>query len=1084
MSKSMGLVGRGFAYLAASVILLLLAACGPADSSKVPSTSASYYVSPLGNDDWSGQLEVPNKSGTDGPFLTLQRAKEEVRLRLRKPQTEDFIVYIREGTYFLEAPLVFHKEDSGRDGFHVIFRNYAGEAPVISGGIELTDWEPLEDGVFTTSVDAAFNVLYEGDQTGVLARYPNRNPEAISPGKHAYMKIGALLEGHEYEGFYFDPQTFPALDDWSTLEMTTWNGGEHGEFHWRTYMGQVTQISYADGTLMADLNDISPRWVDMLGPGTDYFIQNSPELLDAPGEFYLDQNTLYYRPWQAPGEGHPVIAPRLDYLIKFEGTENDPVSNIVIQGLTLRHTDGREAAAAEDDAFGIYVKNAEDIQILGNHLQHIGGIGIYTTGNGVRRITIENNLIDHIGDTAIEINGQWDVPNESNEHLIENNHIHHTGMLIPSARGIQIYNSSNDRVAHNLLHDIPKGAIGFGGSGTSNTLVEFNEIHSVLQDSQDMGPIYFGGVGPDNVIHNNYLHDVYGLFSYQGGIYMDQGTSGYTITDNLVENFGWQGGGRISGLIDASDVETVIRNNFLVLNNVHLSSAIFPREYSIEEAGTEANSAASTPPNDIDVIGNIFYNNDGPIYSFRFGSEGSWLRQSDMNLFFSDQGMYRVVGIPGVITLEDWQALADGRFDQNSLIADPLFVNVESSDYRLRFDSPAYGLGIEDIDQADVGLTADFPFESPDSSLHRMYITSDVAGNSANLHLAVGDEASLTITARTASGYVLDPGDYVQKCLSSEIDKVFVNHAGQIQAKEQGFAQVTCSVEADGVKLSLPVYVLVDTTVEEAAALVPPAALPDTQPAYLEELERIDFDTNEGLFDHWPSYNSWEIVHEDGAVMYCGYEEVTGTHMSFGSMGWTDYQVDVRLRITGEPNAAAEIRQREGWGDNTHQYGHTLNSGAEGQWVSQIYCDSEDCSAWKSINTPIGRGEWIQFRAEVEGTRVRTYLNGRLVLTQYLDLTSVGNAGIRARPGTTLCIDDIVVRSLDRSAEALDRAGTAQSSRSQPVYLWPGEDQKVIGQLPGGVEVYLLDEDQEWAYIRLDSSGLQGWVPIQGLEMP
>ncbi|MEJ2549671.1 MAG: right-handed parallel beta-helix repeat-containing protein [Anaerolineales bacterium] len=730
------------------------------------------------------------------------------------------------------------------------------------------------------------------------------------------------------------------------------------------------------------------------------------------------------------------------------------------------------------------MKNAEDIQILGNHLQHIGGIGIYTTGNGVRRITIENNLIDHIGDTAIEINGQWDVPNESNDHLIENNHIHHTGMLIPSARGIQIYNSSNDRVAHNLLHDIPKGAIGFGGSGTSNNLVEFNEIHSVLQDSQDMGPIYFGGVGPDNVIHNNYLHDVYGLFSYQGGIYMDQGTSGYTITNNLVENFGWQGGGRISGLIDASDIETVIRNNFLVLNNVHLSSAIFPREYSIEEAGTEANSAASTPPNDIDVIGNIFYNNDGPIYSFRFGSEGSWLRQSDMNLFFSDQGMYRVVGIPGVITLEDWQALADGRFDQNSLIADPLFVNVESSDYRLRFDSPAYGLGIEDIDQADVGLTADFPFESPDSSLHRMYITSDVAGNSANLHLAVGEKAMLTITARTASGYILDPGDYVQKCLSSEIDKVFVNHAGQIQAKEQGFAQVTCSVEANGVKLSLPVYVLVDTTVEEAAALVPPAALPDTQPAYLEELERIDFDTNEGLIDHWPSYNSWEIVHEDGTVMYCGYEEETGTHMSFGSMGWTDYQVDVRLRIAGEPNAAADIRQREGWGDDSHHYVHTLNSGADGQWVSQIYCDSDDCSAWKSINTPIERGEWIQFRAEVEGTMIRTYLNGRLVLTQYLDFTSVGNAGMRARPGTTLCIDDITVRSLDRSAEALDRASTAQSGRSQPVYLWPGEDQKVIGQLPGGVEVYLLDEDQEWAYIRLDGSGLQGWVPIQGLEMP
>ncbi len=1090
MFQSKGLVGRKLTCLAASALLLLLATCGFTDSSKAPSSSTSYYVSPLGSDEWSGQLELPNESGTDGPFLTIQRAKDEVRLRLREPQKEDLIVYIREGTYFLEAPLVFQAQDSGRDGFHVVFRNYAGETPVISGGMELTDWRPLEDGAFTTTVDSDFNVLFEGDQTGVPARYPNQNPEAISPGKHAYMKIEALLEGHEYEGFYFDPQSFPVLDDWSTVEMVTWNGGQNGEFHWRTYMGAVTEVSYEDSTLMADLNGISARWVDMLGPGTEYFVQNSRELLDAPGEFYLDKNTLYYRPWQTPTEGLSVIAPRLDCLIKFEGTENNPARNIIIQGLTLRHTDGQEAAAAEDEAFGIYMNNAQDIQLLGNHLQHIGGVGIYTTGNGVRRISIENNLIDHIGDTAIEITGEWAMPNESNNHLIENNHIHHTGMLIPSARGISISNSSYDRVAHNLMHDIPKGAIGFGGlgiveePGTSNNVVELNEVHSVLQDSQDMGPIYFGGAGPDNLIHNNYLHDIYGLFSYHGGIYMDQGSRGYTITNNLMENFGQQGGGLISGLIDAADIETVIRNNFLVLNNVRLSSAIFPREYSVEQASTETNTAAATPPNDIDVVGNIFYNNDGPIYSFRFGGEGSWLRQSDMNLFFSDQGMYRVIGIPGVITLEDWQALADGRYDQHSLIADPLFVNAESSDYRLRFDSPAYELGIEDINQADIGLTADFPFESPDSALQRMYITSDVAGNSANLYLEVGERASLAITARTASGYILDSKNYLQKCLSSDISALVVTNDGQIQAKEKGFAQITCSVEANDIKLSLPVYVLVDMTVEEAAALMPPVTLPDTQPVYLEELERIDFDTNQGLFNHWPSHNSWEVVHEDGMTMYCGYNEETGTHMSFGSMGWTDYQVDARLRITGEPNASAELRQRGGWGNNSHFYQHTINSGAEGQWVSQSYCDLEDCYAWKSINTPIERGEWIQFRVEVEGTEVRTFLNGRLLLTQNLDFTSIGNAGVRARSGTTLCFDDIVVRSLDRSPEALSRAGVAQSSQTQPVYLSPGGDQTVIGQLPGGMEVYLLDEVQEWAYIRLDSNGLQGWVPMHGLMLP
>ena len=40
---------------------------------------ADFFVSPKGNDHWSGTLAAPNATSTDGPFATINRAKRAVR---------------------------------------------------------------------------------------------------------------------------------------------------------------------------------------------------------------------------------------------------------------------------------------------------------------------------------------------------------------------------------------------------------------------------------------------------------------------------------------------------------------------------------------------------------------------------------------------------------------------------------------------------------------------------------------------------------------------------------------------------------------------------------------------------------------------------------------------------------------------------------------------------------------------------------------------------------------------------------------------------------------------------------------------
>jgi len=49
--------------------------------STVALAAADFYISPAGNDGWSGRLAEPNAARSDGPFATIARARDAVRSR-------------------------------------------------------------------------------------------------------------------------------------------------------------------------------------------------------------------------------------------------------------------------------------------------------------------------------------------------------------------------------------------------------------------------------------------------------------------------------------------------------------------------------------------------------------------------------------------------------------------------------------------------------------------------------------------------------------------------------------------------------------------------------------------------------------------------------------------------------------------------------------------------------------------------------------------------------------------------------------------------------------------------------------------
>jgi len=102
--------------------------------------TADFFVLPYGNDAWSGTLDCPNASYTDGPFASIAKAQEAVRSQAGKAIT----VMLRDGTYYLPlsatspGSLNFTSQDSGTSAAPIIWENYPGETPVVSGGIPIS----------------------------------------------------------------------------------------------------------------------------------------------------------------------------------------------------------------------------------------------------------------------------------------------------------------------------------------------------------------------------------------------------------------------------------------------------------------------------------------------------------------------------------------------------------------------------------------------------------------------------------------------------------------------------------------------------------------------------------------------------------------------------------------------------------------------------------------------------------------------------------------------------------------------------------------------------------------------------------
>lgn len=772
----------------------------------------TYYVTNDATTKGDGSFEKP--------FGGLENAVQALREITSHGMWSDINVYLFGGEYYLDKTLVLTPEDSGKNGFKITYASYPGEKAELSAAKEITGWKPYKDGIYMVQLPRGteYNVIYENGTFARKARHPNHSGIM----RDSYLKVAKTDEIQPSRALGFGAGEIPYLNDRTGLQAYYFAGGNSGVYNFFMNLYDA-QINFR--TRRITMNGESTNSY-ALGKGSRYFLQGCLEFLDVEGEFHLDKNTytLYYKPYNEDISKQKIKGSSLLTILQFQGTTSDKVKNIYFDNLKISGT-GTSAQIIGDVSTSIIFNYAEHCGITNSEITNMGGTAIYARQECMY-LNFSGNYIHHVGGNGIWLYGQTTDPAKvvCGYNTISNNYIKSAGLLQSHSSGILVTSSDFNTVTHNHITDVPRFGIAYNTGLTGNlrlgrvyngvtvteenmydlnecrgNYIAFNDISNCMTDSQDGGPIYAWGAGKYNVIDNNYIHDSDIYFSIGYGIYIDD-VSGYAIIkNNIINRLQQNGDGSLNSAIMLKSRDHNVYNNFFTNNN-SVKSAISTETKIYDQQ------------KDIAFLRNIVSNSGDNLH-------GQWTWMSDrflkcdFNLYYNESGNYGIYNNPGAKNFDEWRKLQTdyGYMDTNSIHKQQVgFVDEENEDFRLRYDSPALRLGIQDIDTASIGVNESFMYSKPNQEIARLFLTTSTDGISANVRLKRGESSSISTFARTTEGFVADLSDAKITFESNNKDIATVDSDGNICAVSSGIAEITVTVTKDEVELKRQLFVLVD----------------------------------------------------------------------------------------------------------------------------------------------------------------------------------------------------------------------------------------------------------------------------------
>jgi len=676
-------IGRSLRVL---VIVLVLAIVGAA-------SAAEFFVSPGGDDGNPGSFAQP--------FATLARARQAARPLAGR---EAVTITLREGIYYLPETFVLTSADSGTRDAPVVYRSYAREQAVISGGARLDlAWEPYRDGIMKAKAPAglATDQLFVNGRRRPMARYPNFDPDQ------------RIFNGY-------------AADAFSPGRAARWADPRGGYIHamhrhmWGDYHYLITGKK-ADGSVTYEGGWQNNRQMGMHGKYR--FVENIFEELDAPGEWFLDgkTSTLYFYPPADVDVAKAIVeAVRLRHLIEFQGTRQKPVRFVTLQGLTFRHAartfmDNKEPMVRSDwttyRGGAVFVNGAEDCTLADCFLDQVGGNAVFVNKYN-RRIRVRGCHIANVGANGVAFVGDPNAardplfeygqrqsyagmdkalgPKTANfpaECLVEDCLIYLSGRVEKQTAPVQIELAQDVTVRHCSIYDVPRAGINIGDGCWGGHLVEFCDIFDTVKETGDHGS--FNSWGRDRFwgLTDLDLNDD-ATWEAQRHLPLLDVVKTVTLRNNRWRcDHGWD--------IDLDDGSS----NYHVYNNLCLHGGLKNREgfYRVVENNVIVNNGFHP---------HVWYKHSQDIVRRNIMGSDHYLPAGGMPKAAWGQEMdYNLVHRAGVTQPQPAEKLAkQSQRDAHSVVADALFVDPAKGDFRVKEGSPALALGFKNFPMDRFGV--------------------------------------------------------------------------------------------------------------------------------------------------------------------------------------------------------------------------------------------------------------------------------------------------------------------------------------------------------------------------------------------
>jgi hypothetical protein len=474
--------------------------------------------------------------------------------------TSDLTVTLADGYYRMTRPLTLDPSDSGTGGHNVVWTATAGGRPVVVGSTQVKGWSQLA---------GSNNIWVAQGPMGIKTRH------LYVDGVRATRATGAVP---------------------SAATLTTWKDPSGGfppevEFVYVGGWGPWTEgrcpiASVSGGTI----NMVQPCWDNSTKRGNhDGFpgsvgaptrAENAYELLDMPGEWYLDvtSSKFYYIPLAGQSLANlDVEAPVLEALVTGGGTATTPLRNVVFHGIQFSYatwlgpsgpngfsevqanylvwgTAGPTAGNAEFNWYqipgNVSLTFAQNIQFTGNAFVHLGAAGL-ALGDGAQNCLVQGNVVTDTSGSGIEL-GNDDMPSATGadqtlENTISDNHVFDTPVEYHGGIGIDVGYAAKTSLVHNQIDHTPYSgiSIGWGGWGqlanySQSNDVSYNLIFNIMQTLSDGGGIYTNGqtsashsFATGETVKGNVVHDQIHIF---WALYDDNGSDWMTVTGNAVWN--------------------------------------------------------------------------------------------------------------------------------------------------------------------------------------------------------------------------------------------------------------------------------------------------------------------------------------------------------------------------------------------------------------------------------------------------------------------------------------------------------------------------------------------------------------------